>query len=87
MRQLRQHVEALSLGSASVLYGHDKANRILCVFEEQALLDSVRETLHTDPFFQHVQPFFLLKPLSEIQNFERFETWVGADGRPRGVMG
>lgn len=55
---LLKHREALILGSPTTKYNFDKANRVLCVFENKSVLDNVRNKFLNEPIFKDFTNFF-----------------------------
>ena len=66
LQQLRLYAHALASGAINEKYDHGQAVRVLLIFDQQSNMESVLEQLATDPFFEHVRPYFLLKAYQDI---------------------
>lgn len=85
-KQLRQYVEALQLGSASIKYDHKspdksryRACRILFAFEHEGIMQATIERLQEDAAFANMRPFFLFQTLDRVvESF--FDGWCDMDG-------
>ena len=79
LKQLRQYLQALTLGSPSIKYNFKRGNRVLCVFEFPSIMKSVLGHLEKEQAYQNMKPYFLFKSLEEIEhNF--FENWIDISG-------
>ncbi|MCT4664245.1 MAG: hypothetical protein N4A45_03300 [Flavobacteriales bacterium] len=63
---LLKHREALIEGSASIKYNFDKANRVLCVFEHESVLKSVKEKFEQDEDFEGFRVYFVFENWQSI---------------------
>ena len=80
INQLKKHIEVFELGSLSDQYGLDYAHQVLCVFEEQSLLEAVLERARNDVAFTYVKEFFLCKTLAQMNPHTLVDNWVNLYG-------
>ena len=80
-QQLEKHLLCLREGSITELYGFQKANRVLCVFESEPALRAIEKRLAGDEVFSAAKRQFSLTTLPRIR--ENFAAgWVFlAEGR------
>ena len=58
---LLKHREALILGTPTTKYNFDKANRVLCVFEYESVLNSVKTKFESDSLFDGFSEYFVFE--------------------------
>lgn len=81
VRQTKQYLEALALGSASDKYKHNKAVRILSVFEHESIKEAVLKRISKDAAFDKVERNFMFKSLEEVMGGKVLEGWCNGKWR------
>jgi hypothetical protein len=75
-QQIEKHFIALGEGKISDIYGHDKAHRVLYIFETHNALRAAVKRFEQDQYFvDQMRPLFALSTLSDIRkDFAR--NWI-----------
>ncbi|MEO1419274.1 MAG: hypothetical protein AAFW00_28735 [Bacteroidota bacterium] len=77
------HAKAIFLGSANEKYGFQQAYRTLWVFEQESIMQIVREQLKQMPFFENLTEYLLFKPLADVRGEEFLSGWLNIEGEVR----
>ena len=64
--QLRNHLEALKLGSISKLYNYSRAVPVLILCEQAGAMQALQESLNDDPVFKKTENCFLFRTLDPV---------------------
>lgn len=88
IEQLGKHQEALELGTATERYKHDRAHRVLCVFEHRGELEAVARRMQQHHDFTDTKAHYLFKTLEQVRNGESFFTnWLDYDLKTHSLTG
>ena len=85
MQQLRLYAYALGSGAINEKYDYGQAIRVLLIFDQPGNMEAVLEQLATDPFFEHVRPYFLLKAYQDILDPDLLSFWVSGERKVVGL--
>lgn len=80
LTQLEKHAKVLVAGSASDKYQIKKANRVICIFEEESILKAVINRVRLDERFRKLKDFFFLKALDKLTAISFEEEWYNLSG-------
>lgn len=68
LEQLKKHVEAIELWSISDAFGVSYGHQVLCVFEQESLMEATVKRIQDDTIFTHVKSYFLFKTLDKVMS-------------------
>ena len=85
LQQLRLYAYALGSGAINDKYDYGQAIRVLLIFDQPGNMEAVLEQLATDPFFEHVRPYFLLKAYQDILDPDLLSFWVSGERKVVGL--
>lgn len=78
--QLRKHISALEESALSKAYGHDKANFVLSVFEEEGTMRATIKALRQTEDFMNFLPLFHFATIESVREDIR-TAWIDANGQ------
>lgn len=79
--QLQRHISALAEGALSKAYGHDKANFVLSVFEDEGTMRATIRMLRQTSDFMNFLPLFHFAPIARVREDVR-TAWIDGNGVP-----
>lgn len=80
LSQLEKHAKVLVAGSASDQYQVKKANRVICIFEEESAMRAVINRVRLDERFRNIKDFFFLKALDKLATVSFEAEWFNLVG-------
>jgi hypothetical protein len=83
--QVKKHVKALALGTASEKYNYQFAHRVVLVFEHESMKQALIERTKNNPYFSEVAICFRCKSIEGVET-DFFRGWETLTGESTGLF-